>query len=130
MTAARLGPEVAEAVASASQAAAGFQRQQMECLAREGSCFDMRAHKLTAGMVITGGLAAAALGIGAGTAAAAPGPATGPIPAWGGHGWGHHDGGWGPPGGGWNPNEGPWGPAGWNGGWQPPGAVCLGQWCL
>lgn len=99
--------------------------------------FDMRAHKLMAGMVIAGGLAAAAVGVGAGTAAAAPASATGPIPAWGpppppGPGWGHHDDrgrGWGPPDRGWR-NEGPWGPAGWNGGWQPPGAVCLGEWCI
>ncbi len=86
----------------------------------------MRAQKLMAGVVIAGGLAAAAVGVGAGTAAAAP--ASGPVPAWGGpaapgHDWGHR-----PPN--WNPNEGPWGPAGWNGGWQPPGAVCLGQWCI
>lgn len=102
----------------------------------------MRTQKLLAGMVIAGGLAAAAVTVGAGFAAASPGPATGPLPTWGDPGWGHHDHGWGggPGWGGGGPGwgrggpgwggEGPWGPAGWAGGWQPPGGVCVGDFCV
>ena len=97
---------------------------------------EMRTTKLLAGVVLAGGLAAAAVSAGAGLAEAAPGPGPGAIPAWGGPpppgpGWGHHDdrrwgGGGGP---GWG-DEGPWGPAGWAGGWQPPGGICLGDLCV
>jgi hypothetical protein len=88
----------------------------------------MRTKKLLAGVVIAGGLAAAAVSAGAGLAEAAPGPVSGPIPAWGGPpppgpGWDHHDDRrWGGGGPGW--------PAGWAGGWQPPGGICVGDLCI
>jgi hypothetical protein len=89
----------------------------------------MRTKKLLAGVVIAGGLAAAAVTAGAGVAEAAPGP----IPAWGGPppgpGWGHHDDRrWDPPAPNWG--EGPLGDAGWNNGWQPPGGICIGDLCI
>jgi|SRR6478672_1128909 len=99
----------------------------------------MEPKKIVAGLAIAGGLAAGAVGIGAGVANADPGPGVGAVPVdwhpgppapWqGGPGWGGPGPvGWGPP------PPAPWQggpiPGGWNGGWEPPGGVCLFNLCV
>jgi hypothetical protein len=99
----------------------------------------MKPTKIVAGLAIAGGLAAGAFGISTGVANAAPGPGASPVPVdwrpgppgpWqGGPGWG------GPGPVGWGaPPPAPWQggpiPGGWNGGWEPPGGVCLFNLCV
>ena len=91
----------------------------------------MKPVKMVAGLAIAGGLAAVALGVGAGVAGADPGVGAvpvdwrpGPPPPWqSGPGWGGP--GWGAP-----PWQGGPIPGGWNGGWEPPGGVCLFNLCV
>jgi hypothetical protein len=94
----------------------------------------MKPVKIVAALAIAGGLAAGAVGIGAGIANAdtghgpvpvdwRPGP---PAPWHGGPGWGGPGPvGWAPP-----PWQGGPIPGGWNGGWEPPGGVCLFDLCV
>jgi hypothetical protein len=94
----------------------------------------MKTMKIVAGLAITGGLAAGAMGVGAGVANADPGAGAVPVdwrpappppwqggaPDWGGPG----PVGWGAP-----PSYGPI-PGGWNGGWEPNGGLCVFNLCV